>query len=69
MHVGFFYDDKTLVYLPTTIKFPFLWISSSYVCATHFELTNPVVQNICDKKHFRGHNVLHLLSFLDHSTG
>jgi len=23
-----------------------------------FELTNPVVQNICGKKHFRGHNVL-----------
>jgi len=23
---------------------------SSYICATYFELTNPVVQNICDKK-------------------
>ena len=26
------------------------WISSSYICATYFELTYPVVQNICDKK-------------------
>ena len=26
------------------------WISSSYMCATCFELTYPVVQNICDKK-------------------
>jgi len=33
-------------------------MSSPYVCATYFELTNPVVQNIRDKKHFRGHNVL-----------
>ena len=23
------------------------WISSSYICATYFEQTNPVVQNIC----------------------
>jgi len=22
------------------------------MCATYFELTNPVVQNICDQKHF-----------------
>ena len=35
------------------------WISSSYIWATYFELTNPVVQHICDfKKHFRWHNVL-----------
>ena len=35
------------------------WISSSYIWATNFELTNPVVQHICDfKKHFRWHNVL-----------
>ena len=26
------------------------WISSSYICGTYFEVTNPVVQNICDKK-------------------
>jgi len=26
------------------------WISSLYKCATYFELTIPVVQNICDKK-------------------
>ena len=26
------------------------WISSSYMYATYFELANPVVQNICDKK-------------------
>ena len=26
------------------------WISTSYICATYFELTNPVVQNIHDKK-------------------
>ena len=25
------------------------WISTSYICATYFELTNPVVQNSCDK--------------------
>ena len=25
------------------------WISSSYICATYFELTNPVVQNIWQK--------------------
>ena len=30
------------------------WISSSYICATYFELTCPDVQNICDKKSFRG---------------
>ena len=29
-----------------------------YICATYFELTYPVVQNICDKKSLRGHNVL-----------
>jgi len=22
---------------------------SSYICATYFELTNPVVQTVCDK--------------------
>ena len=32
------------------------WISSSYICA-YFILTYPVVQNICDKKSFRRHNV------------
>jgi len=26
------------------------WISSSYICANYFKLTNQVVQNICDKK-------------------
>ena len=31
----------------------------SIICATYFELTYPVVQNICDKKtHFKEHNVL-----------
>ena len=34
------------------------WISSSYICATYYELTSPVVQNICDQIIFRGHNVL-----------
>jgi len=33
------------------------WISPSYICATYFELTYPVLQDICDKKNFRGHNV------------
>ena len=27
-------------------------VSSSYICATYFELTYPVFQNICDKKIF-----------------
>ena len=27
-------------------------------CATYFEQTNPVVQNICDKQHFRVYNGL-----------
>ena len=30
------------------------WISSSYICVTYFELTFPVVQNICDKKNLYG---------------
>ena len=34
------------------------WISSSYICATYFELTYPVLQNICATKNFRGNNVL-----------
>ena len=29
------------------------WVSSSYICATYFELTFPVVQKICDKKIFK----------------
>ena len=40
------------------------WISSSYICATYFELANPDVQNICDKNIFRGHNVLQI-SFVE----
>ena len=31
----------------------FIFISS-YICETYFELTNPVVQNICDKKTLGG---------------
>ena len=45
------------------------WISSSYICATYFDLTYPVVQNICDKKIFKGHNVLQtslVLTFTHH---
>ena len=33
----------------TTVK-----IASSYIWATYFEVTNPVVQNICDKKNLGG---------------
>ena len=33
-------------------------MSSSYIRATYFELTYPVLQNICDKnKIFRGHTL------------
>ena len=56
--------------LPKLLKYQlWKWISSSYICATYFELNNPVVQNICDKKHFRGHDVLQtfLVFILDQS--
>ena len=33
---------------------PKLWFTSSYIFETYFKLTNPVVQNICDKNTLGG---------------
>ena len=49
-HLGQMFQNHFKVF---SNNFP-KWSSSSYICASYFKLTFPVVQNICDKKALGG---------------